>query len=115
MIAKFKKVPNYSYLFIFLSILSFNVLAGADPDEVTLEEEMQIENATQKKDYVQKGNYVQKDNIELKIEKQPIAIIKDCISFPEAVAFKEHFACKADMEKNRLARLNWSFAKLLLR
>ena len=108
-IAKFKKVPNYSYLFIFLSILSFNVLAGADPDEVTLEEEMQIENATQKKDYVQK------DNIELKIEKQPIAIIKDCISFPEAVAFKEHFACKADIEKNRLARLNWSFAKLLLR
>jgi len=103
------KVPNYSYLFLFLSILSFNVLAGADPDEVTLEEEMQIENATQKKDYVQK------DNIELKIEKQPIAIIKDCISFPEAVAFKEHFACKADMEKNRLARLNWSFAKLLLR
>lgn len=103
------KVPNYSYLFLFLSILSFNVLAGADPDEVTLEEEMQIENATQKKDYVQK------DNIELKIEKQPIAIIKDCISFPEAVAFKEHFACKADIEKNRLARLNWSFVKLLLR
>mgnify|MGYP004037902493 FL=1 len=103
------KVPNYSYLFLFLSILSFNVLAGADPDEVTLEEEMQIENATQKKDYVQK------DNIELKIEKQPIAVIKDCISFPEAVAFKEHFACKADIEKNRLARLNWSFAKLLLR
>ena len=103
------KVPNYSYLFLFLSILSFNVLAGADPDEVTLEEEMQIENATQKKDYVQK------DNIELKIEKQPIAIIKDCISFPEAVAFKEHFACKADIEKNLLARLNWSFAKLLLR
>ena len=109
MIAKFMKVPNYSYLFLFLSILSFNVLAGADPDEVTLEEEMQIENATQKKDYVQK------DNIELKIEKQPIAVIKDCISFPEAVAIKEHFACKADIEKNRLARLNWSFAKLLLR
>jgi len=103
------KVPNYSYLFLFLSILSFNVLAGADPDEVTLEEEMQIENATQKKDYVQK------DNIELKIEKKPIVVIKDCISFPEAVAFKEHFACKADIEKNRLARLNWSFAKLLLR
>lgn len=103
------KVPNYSYLFLFLSILSFNVLAGADPDEVTLEEEMQIENATQKKDYVQK------DNIGIEIEKQPIAIIKDCISFPEAVAFKEHFACKADIEKNRLARLNWSFAKLLLR
>ena len=109
MIAKFIKVPNYSYLFLFLSILSFNVLAGADPDEVTLEEEMQIENATQKKDYVQK------DNIELKIEKKPIVVIKDCISFPEAVAFKEHFACKADIEKNRLARLNWSFAKLLLR
>lgn len=109
MIAKFIKVPNYSYLFLFFSILSFNVLAGADPDEVTLEEEMQIENTTQKKDYVQK------DNIGLEIEKQPIAIIKDCISFPEAVAFKEHFACKADIEKNRLARLNWSFAKLLLR
>ena len=79
------KVPNYSYLFLFLSFLSFNVLAGADPDEVTLEEEMQIENATQKKDHVQK------DNIELTIEKQPIAVTKDCISFPEAVAFKEHF------------------------
>ena len=103
------KVPYNSYLFLLFSILSFNVLAGADPDEVTLEEEMQIETTTEKKDLVQQ------DNIELRIEKQPIAITKDCISFPEAVAFKEHFACKADIEKNRLARLNWSFAKLLLR
>ncbi len=109
MIAKFIKVPYYSYLFLFFSILSFNVLAGADPDEVTLEEEMQTETATEKKDYVQQ------DNIEPRIEKQPIAIIKDCISFPEAVAFKEHFACKADIEKNYLARLNWSFARLLLK
>ena len=38
-----------------------------------------------------------------------------CISFPEANAYKEHFACKADIEKFRLTRLNWNFARLMLR
>ena len=38
-----------------------------------------------------------------------------CLSFPEAIAYKEHFACSADQEKNRMARINWSFSKLLLR
>ena len=40
---------------------------------------------------------------------------KSYVGFKEAIAFKEHFACKSDIEKNLLARKNWSFANLILR
>jgi carboxyl-terminal processing protease len=38
------KVSLNVYLFLMLSAISFSVFAGADPDELTLEEEMQIKN-----------------------------------------------------------------------
>ena len=36
------KVSLNVYLFLMLSAVSFSVFAGADPDELTLEEEMQM-------------------------------------------------------------------------
>ena len=101
------KVSLNVYLFLMLSVVSFSVFAGADPDELTLEEEMQMQK-TAKKEMVEK---VSKAEV---IETVSIAP-ESCISFPEAIAFKEHFACKFDIEKNLLARKNWSFANLILR
>ena len=40
---KSMKVSLNVYLFLILSVVSFSVFAGADPDEVTLEEEMQMQ------------------------------------------------------------------------
>ena len=90
-----------------LSVISFSVFAGADPDELTLEEEMQMQKSA-KKEMVEK---VSKAEV---IETVSI-VPESCISFPEAIAFKEHFACHSDIEKLRLARLDWSFAKLIIR
>ena len=95
------------YLFLMLSVVSFSVFAGADPDELTLEEEMQMQKSA-KKEMVEK---VSKAEV---IETVSI-VPESCISFPEAIAFKEHFACHSDIEKLRLARLDWSFAKLIIR
>ena len=94
----------YLYLFLALSFGSYKSFAGADPDELTLEEEQAL----------------QKDKLEVvKSEKdnvQNISFITNiCVSFPEAIAYKEHFACNADIEKNRIARIGWSFTKLLLK
>ena len=101
------KVSLNVYLFLMLSAVSFSVFAGADPDELTLEEEMQMQEVAKK------------ERVEIVSETEVIeevAIVsKSCISFPEAIAFKEHFACKSDIEKNLLARKNWSFANLILR
>jgi hypothetical protein len=101
------KVSLNVYLFLMLCVVSFSVFAGADPDELTLEEEMQMQKSA-KKEMVEK---VTKTDV---IETVSIAP-ESCISFPEAIAFKEHFACKSDIEKLRLARLDWSFAKLIIR
>ena len=100
------KVSLNVYLFLMLSVVSFSVFAGADPDELTLEEEMQMQK-TAKKEMVEK---VSKAEV-----KETVSIVpKGCMSFPEAIAFKEHFACKSDIEKKLLARKNWSFANLML-
>ena len=107
MLTKSMKVSLNVYLFLMLSVVSFSVFAGADPDELTLEEEMQMQK-TAKKEMVEK---VSKAEV---IETVSIAP-EGCVSFPEAIAFKEHFACKSDIEKNLLARKNWSFANLILR
>jgi len=96
------------YLFFMLSVLSFSVFAGADPEEVTLEEEMQMQQEV-KKDIVKKQDSIQVKSLEENV------VSVSCISFPEAIAFKEHFACKSDIEKFRLTRLNWNFARLMLR
>jgi hypothetical protein len=106
-LTKSMKVSLNVYLFLILSAISFSVFAGADPDELTLEEEMQMQKSA-KKEMVEK---VSKKEV---IETVSIAP-EGCVSFPEAIAFKEHFACKSDIEKNLLARKNWSFANLILR
>ena len=96
------------YLFLILSVISFSVFAGADLEEVTLEEEMQMQQEV-KKDIVKK-----QDSMQVKSLEETVVSIS-CVSFPEAIAFKEHFACKSDIEKFRLTRLNWNFARLILR
>jgi len=103
---KSMKASLYLYLFLMMIVGSFNVYAGADPDEVSLEEETEIQ------------DIVKQEVVTIENETQPVVIeeiaviIDGCVSFPEAIAFKEHFACKMDIEKNRVARTNWSFAKL---
>ena len=47
------KVSLNVYLFLMLSAVSFSVFAGADPDELTLEEEMQMQKSA-KKEMVEK-------------------------------------------------------------
>ena len=94
----------FTSLFIISSIVSYNSFAGADPDELTLEEEQAL----------------QKDEVVVEKPKQEVvqevsSILKNCVSFPEAIAYKEHFACSGDIEKNRIARMSWSFTKLLLK
>ena len=103
MLTKSTKISFNLYLFLILSVVSFSVFAGADPEEVTLEEEMQMLQEVKKEDSMQVKS----------LEETVVSV--SCISFPEAIAFKEHFACTADIEKNRLVRLNWSFANLKLR
>jgi hypothetical protein len=105
-LTKIIKASLNVYLFLMLSVVSFSVFAGADPDELTLEEEMQMQKSA-KKEMVEK---VSKAEV-----KEIVSIVpKGCMSFPEAIAFKEHFACKSDIEKKLLARKNWSFANLML-
>ena len=96
------------YLFLLLSIISFSVFAGPDPDDLTLEEEMQQQEVVVKKEIV-------KNDEKLELQEEVVIIPNGCISFPEAIGHKEHFACPAEQEKNRFARINWSFSKLLLR
>ena len=87
------------YLFLLLSIISFSVFAGADPDELTLEEEMQQQEVVVKKEIV-------KNDEKLELQEEVVIIPNGCISFPEAIGHKEHFACPAEQEKNRFARIN---------
>ena len=116
MVAKNKSILFNLYLFLVLSIISFSVFAGADPDELTLEEEMEQQEIVKEevaKKEIDKKEIKNDDKHEVQ---EKIAIVQDgCISFPEAIAHKEHFACLAEQEKNRFARINWSFSKLLLR
>ena len=106
MLIKSMKVSLYLYLFLMLSIGSLNIYAGADPDEVFLEGEIEIQDIVK-----QEVAKIENDTQSVVVE-EIVAINDDCVSFPEAIAFKEHFACKMDIEKNRVARSNWSFAKL---
>ena len=106
MLTKSIKVSLNIYLFFMLSVISFSVFAGADPDELTLEEEMQMQKSAKKEVIINEP--VQK------ITEQVVVIPDSCISFPEAIGHKEHFACQADIEKNILARHKWSFAQLTI-
>ena len=111
-LTKSMKVSFNLYLFLILSIISFASFAGVDPDEVASEDDVKIQEVV-KKEVVDKEAATTEN---FKKAKQVVASISDgCRSFPEAVAFKEHFACHSDIEKLRLSRLNWSFAKLSIR
>ena len=90
------------YLFLLLSIISFSVFAGADPDELTLEEEMQQQEVA--KEVVVKKETVKNDE-KLEVQKEVVIIPNGCISFPEAIGHKEHFACPAEQEKTDLPEL----------
>tara|TARA_B100001057_G_scaffold311672_1_gene311697 strand:- start:744 stop:1058 length:315 start_codon:yes stop_codon:yes gene_type:complete len=98
---------RFSFLvsfFIIFSLVSYNSFAGADPDELTLEEEQALQ---KEKTVITKPKQEVIQNIS--------SLINDCKSFPEAIAYKEHFACSADIERNKIARMSWSFTKLLLK
>ena len=96
----------YLYLFLIFSISSFSAFAGADPDEINHEDEVQIQDQVKKEVIIN-------EPVQKIVEK--VAVVPDsCISFPEAIAHKEHFACQADIKKNILARKNWSFAQLII-
>ena len=112
MVTKSIRVSFNLYVFLLLSTISCGVFAGADPDELTLEEEMQQQEVV--KEVVVKKETVKNDE-KLEVQEEVVIIPNSCISFPEAIGHKEHFACPAEQEKNRFARINWSFSKLLLR
>ena len=100
------------YLFLMLTVSSFSVFAGADPDEIMMED-TETSQEIVKKDEAE-TEFATKE-IGKKVLDDEVTINDDCVSFPEAVAFKEHFACHSDIEKLRLARLDWTFAKSIIR
>ena len=111
-LTKSMKVSFNLYLFLILSIISFASFAGVDPDEVALEDDVKIQEVVKKEVAAKETASTE---IFEKAEQEVALLSNGCRSFPEAVAFKEHFACHADIEKLRLSRLNWSFAKLSIR
>ena len=100
------------YLFLMLTVSSFSVFAGADPDEIMMED-IETSQEIVKKDEAE-TELVTKETVQ-EVMQEVVTLNDNCVSFPEAVAFKEHFACHSDIEKLRLARLDWSFAKLIVR
>jgi hypothetical protein len=111
-IAKSIRVPLNLYLFLALSVVSLSVFAGVDPEEANMEENIETEE-TVVKEVVDK-EIVTKENLK-EVKEELVKLTNSCISFPEALAFKEHFACQFDIEKLRLARLKWNFTKLIIR
>ena len=109
----FKKINIFFSIcsFLSLTLLSTQSFSGGDPDDFAHEEEQVI----QTQDLIEHEEKVTKNKPEIKINQNISHIKGGCTSFPEAIAYKEHFACLADIEKNRVARINWSFSKLLLR
>ena len=101
----------YFYFFMLFVLLSFQSYAGGDPDEFAQEEEQVIQNSTK----IEQKDSASNNQKDFQSSENISSIIGSCLSFPEAIAYKEHFACLADQEKNRVARINWSFSKLLLR
>ena len=101
----------YFYFFILFVLLSFQSYAGGDPDEFAQEEEQVIKNSIK----IEHNESASNNHKDLKSSENISVAAGSCLSFPEAIAYKEHFACLVDQEKNRLARIDWSFSKLLLR
>ena len=109
MITKSIRISLNLYLFLALSTICFNVFAGVDPEEVNMEDNSETQK-TVVKEVVDK-EVATKENL----KKDLVKLTNSCISFPEALAYKEHFACQFDIEKLRLARLEWNFTKLIIR
>ena len=112
MIAKSIRVPLNLYLFLALSISSLSVFAGVDPEEANMEDNIETQETVEKE--VLDKEVATKENLK-EAKEELVKLTKSCISFPEALAFKEHFACQFDIEKLRLARLKWNFTKLIIR
>ena len=112
MIAKSICVPLNLYLFLALSVISLSVFAGVDPEEANMEDNIETQE-TVVKEVVDK-EVVTKENLK-EFKEELVKVTNSCVSFPEALAFKEHFACQFDIEKLRLARLKWNFTKLIIR
>ena len=110
---KFRKISLFLYLFFAASYLltSTQSFSGGDPDEFAQEEERAVLSEVKS----DKSEDIDKNKLNAESIKNISEITGICLSFPEAIAYKEHFACSADQEKNRMARINWSFSKLLLR
>ena len=100
------------YLFLMLTVSSFSVFAGADPDEIVMEDTEKSQDIV-KKDEAEREP-VRKEAVQ-EVMQEVVTLNDNCVSFPEALGFKEHFACHSDIEKLRFARLDWSFAKLIIR
>ena len=94
-----QKISIFSFSFLFFAFLSMQ----------------SYQETTQAQEEVAENNSVAENHHTIEISKNVSAITGGCVSFPEAIAYKEHFACLSDIEKNRIARINWSFSKLLLR
>ena len=95
-----------------LTVSSFSVFAGADPDEIVMEDTETSQEIVIKDEA--ETELVTKETVQ-EVMQEVVTLNDNCVSFPEAVAFKEHFACHSDIEKLRLSRLGWSFAKLIVR
>tara|TARA_Y100000768_G_C23522844_1_gene471180 strand:+ start:106 stop:432 length:327 start_codon:yes stop_codon:yes gene_type:complete len=106
-----QKISIFSFSFLFFAFLSIQSFAGGDPDDFAHEDQ----ETTQAQEETAENNSVAENHHTIEISKNVSAITGSCVSFPEAIAYKEHFACFSDIEKNRIARINWSFSKLLLR
>ena len=112
MIAKSIRVPLNLYLFLALSIISLSVFAGVDPEEANMEDNIETQETVVKE--VDDKEVTKKENLK-EAKEELVKVTNSCVSFPEALAFKEHFACQFDIEKLRLARLKWNFTKLIIR
>ena len=109
----FKKNSSFYYFYSFMLfvLLSFQSYAGGDPDEFAQEDVQIIQNSTK----IEQKDSTSNNQKDFQSSENISVITGGCFSFPEAIAYKEHFACLADQEKNRVARINWSFSKLLIR
>ena len=86
----------YFYFFMLFVLLSFQSYAGGDPDEFAQEEEQVIQNSTK----IEQKDSTSNNQKDFQPGENISVITGGCFSFPEAIAYKEHFACLADQEKN---------------
>ena len=74
------KASLYLYLFLMMIVGSFNVYAGADPDEVTVEEEIEIQGIV-KQEVVKTENVTQSVVVE-----EVVVVVSSIIGVDEGVS-----------------------------